>query len=246
MTYSVPRRLAATAALACGALPAATAHAGALNSVQLLDQDQFRQLSEDVGSVAAYKPLIPAESTGITGFDIGVGIAISQLKNRAVFEAASSNEDAPAALTQYIVRANKGLPFDLDIGASAATVQDTNIQIYGGEIRWAAVLGGTFIPAVSLRAAISNISGVDQMDLNTASIDISISKGFAFITPYAGIGQVQVKSTPTTNNGRQEETFNLTRVSAGTNIAIGLFNVVVEVDRTGDAANIGVKGGIRF
>ncbi len=244
MTHPVPRTLAATA-VACTALFAATAHAADLVTVDLLNQDQFRLLSEDLGSAAAYKPLIPSEATGITGFDVGGAVMVNQIKNRGVFQTAANNEDPGATLTQYALRANKGLPFDLDIGASVSQVSGTNIQVAGADIRWAAILGGTFIPAVSLRLAISNISGVDQVDLKTTSFDVSLSKGFAFITPYAGLGVVQVKSTPNVN-GLAAENFNLTRVFAGTNVALGLMNVIVEADKTGEAANLGLKLGIRF
>jgi len=244
MIHPVPRQIAATAA-ACTALFAVSAQAADLNTVQNLNQAEFRLLSEDLGSVAAYKPLIPSEATGITGFDVGGAVMINQVKNRDVFQKASNNNDPGAALTQYALRANKGLPFDLDVGASVSQVSGTNIQVAGADIRWAAVLGGTFIPAVSTRLAISNISGVDQVDLQTVSFDVSLSKGFAFITPYAGLGVVQVKSTPNVG-GLAEEKFNLTRIFAGTNVALGLMNVIVEADKTGDAANLGLKLGVRF
>jgi hypothetical protein len=244
MTHPVPRTLAAMA-VACTAMFAATAHAADLVTVNLLNQDQFRLLSEDLGSAAAYKPLIPSEATGVTGFDVGGAVMVNQIKNRSVFQLAANNEDPGATLTQYALRANKGLPFDLDIGASVSQVSGTNIQVAGADLRWAAILGGTFIPAVSLRLAISNISGVDQVDLKTTSFDVSLSKGFAFITPYAGLGVVQVKSTPNVA-GLAAENFNLTRIFAGTNVALGLMNFIIEADKTGEAANLGMKLGIRF
>lgn len=245
MIHPVPRQLAATA-VACTALFAATAHAADLNTVQNLNQVEFRLLSEDLGSAAVYKALIPSEATGITGFDVGGAVMVNQLRSRAEFQKASNNEDPGGTLTQYALRANKGLPFDLDIGASLAQVSGTNIQVAGADIRWAAILGGTFIPAVSTRLSFSKISGVDQIDLQTLGFDVSISKGFAFITPYAGLGVVQIKSTPNNTGALVAEKFNLTRVFAGTNVALGLMNVIVEADRTGDAANLGLKLGIRF
>lgn len=245
MIHPVPRTLAAMAA-ACTALFAVAAQAADLNTVGNLNQAQFRLLSEDLGSAAAYKALIPSEATGITGFDVGGAVMINQLKNRDVFQIAANNEDPGATLTQYALRANKGLPFDLDVGASVSQVSGTNIQVAGADIRWAALLGGTFIPAVSTRLAISNISGVDQVDVKTVSFDVSLSKGFAFITPYAGLGVVQVKSTPNNAGALVEEKFNLTRVFAGTNVALGLMNIIVEADKTGDAANLGLKLGVRF
>lgn len=247
MTRSASRHFApsALAAAACAAFVAPLAQAADLNTLQNLNQAQFKLLAEDIGSLAAYKPLIPSEATGITGFDLGGAVGVSQIKNKGEFQLATNNEDAPGTLNSVAFRANKGLPFDFDIGASVTTVLDTNIQVYGGDLRWAAVLGGALIPAVSLRLGFSTISGVDQLDMDTVSYDISLSKGFAFVTPYVGLGQVQVKAKPL-NVGLQNENFNLTRIFAGTNVALGLMNFVIEVDKTGDAANLGMKLGIRF
>jgi opacity protein-like surface antigen len=244
MPCSASRHFVATAT-AAAALLAPAVQAADLNTLQNLNQAQFRLLAEDIGSLATYKPLIPAEATGITGFDLGGAAGVSQIKNKGEFQIATNNEDPPGTLNHVSFRANKGLPFDFDIGGSATTVLDTNVQVYGADVRWAAVLGGALIPAVSLRLAFSTISGVDQLDLDTVSYDISLSKGFAFMTPYVGLGLVQVKATPI-NVGLQAEKFNLTRLFAGTNVALGLMNFIVEVDKTGDAAHLGMKVGIRF
>lgn len=245
MIHPVSRLLAAASA-AAALLCALPARAADLNSVQLLNQAQFRLLSEDLGSVAAYKALIPSEPTGLIGFDIGVAGVLSQLRHQGVFQTASSNDDPGRTLYQNQLRVNKGLPFELDIGASLAKTTDSNLQVAGFDLRWAPVPGGAVIPAVGVRLAITKVTGVDQLDVSTVSADLSVSKGFLFITPYAGIGVVQVNSTPNGIATLKEEKFNLTRVFAGTNIALGLMNIIIEADKTGEAANLGVKVGVRF
>jgi hypothetical protein len=47
---------------------------------------------------------------------------------------------------------------------------------------------------VAFRLSASSLLGVDPMTLRTTAADLSISKGFRFITPYAGVGQVHVRS----------------------------------------------------
>ncbi len=228
---------------ACLALCAATVHAAGLNAGQAAAQAQLRLLSEDLGSMVAYKPMIPSGGTGIIGFDVGAAVLVNQVRNRDAF-AQVAGQDVPATV-QYALRVNKGLPMDLDIGASASKFVGANLQVLGADLRWAALNERTYLPAVSLRAAFSQLVGNDQLDLRTVSYDLALSKTFAFITPYVGLGQVQVSATPNVA-GAQADNFNLLRVFGGTSLTLRPMNLVVEVDKTGDAANLGVKLGLRY
>jgi len=82
--------------------------------------------------------------------------------------------------------------------------------------------------------------------MRTGSLDLSISKGFAFLTPYAGAGVVDVRSTPQGINTLAAEKFQLPKYFAGINIALVPFAFVVEADRTGDATSYGIKLALRW
>jgi hypothetical protein len=222
---------------------AATVHAADSNAGRAAAQAQLRLLSEDLGSMVAYKPLIPSGGTGIVGFDVGAAVLVNQVRNRDAF-ALVAGQDVPATV-QYALRVNKGLPMDLDIGASASKFVGVNLQVLGADLRWAALNERTYLPAVSVRAAFSQLEGNDQLDLRTVSYDLALSKTFAFITPYVGLGQVQVSATPNVA-GAPADNFNLLRVFGGTSLTLRPMNLVVEVDKTGDAANLGVKLGLRY
>jgi hypothetical protein len=226
------------------ALAASWAQAADVNPV-LLTQPEFRLLSEDMGAVLSFKPMIPAESMGITGFDVGVAVTGTKLENRAIWEKASNGSSVEATLPIATVRVHKGLPFDIDIGGSFAKVPSTNIQILGGELRWAILPGSTITPALAVRASVSELSGVDNLSLRTTGLDVSISKGFAFLTPYVGAGIVNVKSKPDAP-GLVSESFRQNKVFAGMNLNFGLVNLVLEGDKTGEATSYGVKLGLRF
>ena len=101
------------------------------------------------------------------------------------------------------------------------------------------------MPAVSIRGAITKLKGVTQLALDTKSVDISISKGFAMLTPYAGVGRVWVDSTPNVT-GLTEVKFKQSKVFAGANLNFGLFNMALEGDKTGEAKSYSVKLGFRF
>jgi hypothetical protein len=237
------RHLAVAAGL-CAAISSVHA-ADNIDNLTGLSQSEFRLLSEDLGATLSYKPLTPAESTGVLGFDLGVEVTATKLANPEVLDRAVSG-DAPSTLLVPKVHLHKGLPFGFDIGASYAQVPNTNIKLIGAELRYAIVQGGPVTPAIGLRASYTALRGVDQMDLNTKGIDLSISKGFALLTPYAGIGLVRVTSTPNDVPGLRETSFTEKKMFAGANINLMLLNIAFEADRTGDATTYGAKLGWRF
>ncbi|MCK6426431.1 MAG: hypothetical protein L6Q75_15265 [Burkholderiaceae bacterium] len=246
MTLSRFHRLGLTAAAAL--IAATSAQAADLDNLQALSQAEFRALSEDLGSALSYKGLVPAESLGIVGFDIGVAATGTTLKNRAILAKAADGSSVPKTLPVTTVRAVKGLPFDLDIGVAVGTVPGTDLRVAGGELRWAILPGSTLMPALALRAAVSSISGVDQLKLRTTSLDLSISKGFLMFTPYAGVGVVQVSAElkDAAALATERERFKQDKVFAGVNLNLGLMNIAVEGDKTGDASSYGLKLGLRF
>ncbi|MGE5866999.1 MAG: hypothetical protein ACM32J_18150 [Rhizobacter sp.] len=239
----LPSRLALVAAGLLALAPAARAED--IRTVQALTQAEFRDLSDDLSAALSFKPMIPSESLGVTGFDVGVGVTGTRLAHRSTWAKASNGDSPSATLPVGVVRVHKGLPYDFDIGASLATTE-TNARAVGGELRWAVVPGGMLTPAVALRASASVITGIDQIDMNTYGLDVSVSKGFAMFTPYAGAGAVFVRSKPDGSTGLASESFTQTKVYAGLNVNLGLLNLAVETDRTGDATSYGLKAGLRF
>lgn len=238
--YRVGRLLAVAIALESGVAAAASD----IDQLQNLAQDQFRLLSEDMGAAFSYKAMAPAAPLGITGFDVGIVLSGTSLENEAALELATSG-DAPSVLPMPRLHVLKGLPGNFDIGATYVGVPGTDIKLWGAELRWALVEGGIAIPAVGLRGSMTRLDGIEKLDFGTKAIDISVSKGFVFATPYAGVGQVWVTSTPK-NVPLSEETFSLTKMFAGVSMKFLLVNMVFEVDKTGDATTYGAKLGLKF
>jgi len=140
----------------------------------------------------------------------------------------------------------KGLPLNFDIGAFYSSVPTTNIKFYGGELRYAILEGGVALPAVGIRGAVTKLSGVSLLSLSTKSLDVSISKGFAMFTPYAGVGTVWVDSTPDSSTGLTKESFRQNKIFVGGNLNLGLMNLALEYDKTGSAPSYSAKLGFRF
>lgn len=203
-------------------------------------QPAFKTFSEDMGSALSYKPITPPAPLGITGFDIGLEVTSTKMRNLD-----QATNSSMSSLIMPKLHVYKGLPLNVDIGAFYSSVPTTNIKFYGGELRYAILEGGVALPAVGIRGALTKLSGVSQLDLSTKSLDISISKGFAIFTPYAGLGSVWVDSTPNVA-GLTKESFRQNKFFAGGNFNFGLVNFTLEYDKTGSAPSYSAKLGFRF
>lgn len=226
------------------------ASAADISTMQNLAQSEFRLLSEDLGSALSYKPLAPAEPLGITGFDLGLVVTSTDIsKSTAALAKASGGSSPISTLIVPKLYVAKGLPWDIDVAAFVSAIPSTNIKLVGGELRYAIIGGGFAYPAVAIRGAITRLSGVDQLSFDTKSLDLSISKGFAMFTPYAGVGQVWVNSTANVtglNGVTLDQSFTQSKVFIGANLNLGLVNFALEGDQTGGAASYSLKAGFRW
>jgi hypothetical protein len=227
-----------------GLMAASPAWAQDIDQLQAAAQAEFRLLSEDLGAALSYHAQIPSEPLGLAGFDIGVGVTATRLEHSGIWQKVTS-DDADATLYVPTLRVHKGLPAGFDIGLTYASIPGSNIRYTGGELRYAILKGGVASPALAVRGSITRLSGVDQLSFQTQGVDISISKGFAFLTPYAGIGRVWVESTPHVS-GLQKEEFSLGKVFVGIGMNFTVLNVNLQADRTGDANSYSLKLGWRF
>ncbi|MDO8654779.1 MAG: hypothetical protein Q7R66_21630 [Undibacterium sp.] len=213
-----------------------------LDHLQNLSQSEFSLLAKDFTAAASYKAVAPGAPLGITGFDIGAELSVTQLENAGIWKKAGADI---SSLPVPKLHLHKGLPFNIDLGASLAAVPDSNIRLLGLEARYAIVEGGMTLPALSLRAAITRLSGVSQLDLDTKSVELTASKGFLMLTPYIGVGHVWANVDPNVAS-LQKVTPTANKLFAGINANLGLVNLAGEVDRTGDNQSVSVKVGFRW
>jgi len=198
-------------------------------------QDDFKNLSRDLGLAISYMPLAPAEPLGFPGFDIGVeatGVSID--KNASYLKNSVTNpNDLPSYIPEAKAHAQVGLPVvPIDLGIVYGTAPSTDVKLVGYEIKWAFLRGSTVAPAVAIRGAYTKLSGINVLDIETKSLDLSISKGFAMFTPYAGIGEVWITSKPKGSIPLGIEKADLTETKGfvGAKLSLGLINFVAEAD----------------
>ena len=202
-----------------------------------MTQQMFRSFSQEAGTLIIYRAMGPAEPLGLTGFDIGVEATATKInENQDYWKKSVKDQNPPSYPTSARLHVQIGLPFGFDIGVAAGQVLDPNITYAGGEVRYAILKGGALQPALAVRGSYSQTFGVDQLDLKTYGLDLSISKGFGAgvkIIPYGGVGQYWFSSRPTNLTAGlnlNEENFSKTQVFAGARLQMALFTVTGQVD----------------
>ena len=207
-------------------------------------QKQFKGLSGEIGSAITYTPLAPAEPLGLVGFDVGIALTAVDIDETSSFWIlAAGNESPPGILILPKILIQKGLPFGFDVGLAYTQAHSSNIASIGTELKWAYVRGGAVIPAIAFRGSYSKLLAVDDLDLESYGADVSISKGFAFITPYVGIGQVWIKSQDNSGLNLDEETLSFSKVFMGAKLSIFLISFAGEIE-FGETARYSIRANL--
>jgi len=195
-------------------------------------QSEFNQLVTEAGRLTAYRSLMPAEPGGLTGFDIGVAVSGVEV-NEGLWTKYNVDTDV-IAVPKLMVR--KGLPLNIDVGAFYADVSNYDLTLQGFELQWALLEGTVATPALSLRGSYTKLDAAGEMEVTTTAADLVISKGFAMLTPYAGVGTVgfdgeYTGSDPTLKTLLADYDDNETRLFAGLQFAIALLNITAEYEK---------------
>ncbi|BAI79710.1 conserved hypothetical protein [Deferribacter desulfuricans SSM1] len=160
-----------------------------------IDQDDFKDLSKELGVALQFNPMSPAEPLGITGFDVAAELVLTDIDDgKKYWKAIFSDKDPYSYIPVPRIHVQKGLPFGIDVGGMYTYVPNTNIRLWGLELKYAILKGNMAMPAIAIRGAFSKLEGVDELDVNTQSLDLMISKGFLMLTPYAGITALRVNT----------------------------------------------------
>lgn len=190
-------------------------------------QSQFKDMSKELGLLISYAPLSPAEPLGILGFDAGVEITAAKIDS-SNWDKAISNPPDYIMLPKLHIQ--KGLPLGIDVGLEYATVPNSNISLYGAELKWAVLRGTMVSPAVAIRGSYTALTGVNELEASTKGLDVSISKGILFITPYAGVGQVWIDTKEKAGLGLDDVSTIATKIFLGAKVKLLLVNLVFQAD----------------
>ncbi|MGZ5571227.1 MAG: hypothetical protein ACXWF6_08865 [Usitatibacter sp.] len=212
-------------------------------SIGALAQDEFHRISQDLGAAFSYKGVTPATALGITGIDVGIEVSETKMENSQLFARAGAGDQSRLIVPKLHV--HKGLFGGLDIGAFAAAAPDVSASLFGAELRYAVADDGLATPAVGVRLSGTRAGGLGDLKVNTAALDLVVSKKFTAITPYAGAGTVRVQSS-VNGSALREERFNKGRVFGGVNVNLLAVNLAFEAEKMGDNTSLSAKIGWRF
>jgi len=218
--------------------------ADSFDSLEVLGQARFVKMSENVAAAIHYKGVGPAEPLGLIGFDLGLEVSSTQI-DEEVFNLASSGDFETSELILPRIHLNKGLPFGLDVGASFSAIPGTDIKVLAGELRYAIISGGALTPALGVRASHAVLEGVSEFDMSSSALEVTASKGFVMLTPYAGAGIVKSTVTPNNQGTLTEASFDQSKLYVGVTINLGVA-LTLEADKTGDYRTFSAKAGFRF
>lgn len=204
------------------------------NDIKLgaIAQGQFKDLSKEIGLAISYVPLAPAAPLGILGFDIGAEVTGVKINaDKTFWKLAVSDATPPDYIVFPKIHVQKGLPLGIDVGLMYSTAPGTNISVYGGEIKWAVLRGTIVSPAVAIRGSYTALSGVNDIDASTYGLDASISKGIGPLIPYAGVGEVWIKTSENSSVvSLKDVNTNAAKFFAGAKLNLLFMNFVAEAD----------------
>ena len=222
-----------------------------------VSQDDFRKLIKDTGSALSFKNVAPASPLGLIGFDVGVEAVGLKIGGTPYWDAATNGKGSDWLVVPKL-RARKGLPFGVDVGAMYSALPNSNVRLLGAELAYALLDGGVALPALGVRATYTKLLGVNDLDVQTTGIDATISKGFVIVTPYAGVGALYTTGKPkghlqepivwTLNGGKALESEKLwnARYYGGVKLSpLPLFGITGEVEYSG-VMTYSLKAAISF
>lgn len=188
--------------------------AGQVTGVKLDDDatSRFRSLMSELGVVMAPQVVTPADTIGFAGFQISAELGITQINNKALYwdgvkgvTPQNRLADRPQAWLSTIgvfVRKGIWLPVpSMEVGAGVVHLLQSQMVAYQGYAKLAIHEGFSDwpLPSVAGRAAVSHVTGSEQVRLDIASFDVLISKAFGVggtfrAEPFGGWSYLMIKA----------------------------------------------------
>jgi hypothetical protein len=208
---------------------AATASAGDIHLGTSVTSSDIHAMTAVLSDALELPTLAPAEPLGLTGFELLLAAGGPQVDTDAHWwRSGVTGNTVGGTLVAPRVLVRKGLPFRLDVGAQGGSL--LGYRFWGGELRWAAMEGGSLSPALGVRVAYARLTGA-PLRLSSVQAQVEVSKGFAFLTPYAALGFRDARGTAAAGGEGGSVHASDSRVTgvAGVRVSLLPFQLVGEV-----------------
>jgi len=223
------------------ALPAA-----AWDLVPDTSAEAFHAFHQRFSGDAYHYPRHSAAPLGLVGFDIYAEASVDRgFADSAAGDLIDGNLTGGAmAIGRVGVR--KGLPGGVDLGlAYGQALGATDLKLLSADVQWAMVHGGVLSPAVSFRVTgTGTVGGTGTYELRQYGAEVLVSKGFAMLTPYAGVGVVSSRGRfHGIHVGTLQETDTQGIAYAGLTLSLLVPKITVEVEKA-DVVQASVRVGV--
>ena len=153
-------------------------------------QAELQRLVRETGLVISRPATAPAEAIGVTTLEASAELAVVHIHNSAPFWSRAITPATGPYLVLGRLQIQKGLPLGLEIGAHYTRVDQSEIAAAGANLKWTIVRGTSRNPAMALHTDYTRLVGISDLDLSVLGLDLSVSQGIGFLTPYVGGGWV--------------------------------------------------------
>ncbi len=167
---------------------------------------RYKWLSNELTIALMPKPLAPAETLGMDGFEFSVVTTHTDNKQQEpywqgqpgspVFEGDTRNRKTPSDFWTPTAHLRKGLPLSSEIGISGSYLSFSEMFMLGTEfkIAWHEAFF-RYAPALATRVAFARLFGSSDLDIIAGEADVLVSLpfgvgGMAQLTPFLGYGQI--------------------------------------------------------
>ena len=190
----------------------------------------YRTLVQELGVTIANKPMAPAESLGINGFQVGVANTFAFIRTGSIdgthpsgWDLADTGEDPFPALFVPSLQLRKGLPLSLEVGANVGWIATTDTGVLGVYGRWTLVEGYRRIPDLAVQVGYAGYVGNDELELGVMdmsatlgySLPFGVTEGInqAVFSPYVGVGVNRIHAAPRADLTRTDLDGRITEVT---------------------------------
>jgi hypothetical protein len=188
---------------------------GVIDGVSFGDDDaevRYRSLISELGVVMAPRLVVPADTLGISGFQVSGEIGSTQISRDQPFwngvqgvspdNPSSTRPDAWLTTVGVFVRKGLWLPLPaVEVGAGMVHLLESRMLAWQGYAKLALHEGfhDWPLPSLAVRGSASMITGTDQVRMSVLGVDLILSKGFgilktARLEPFGGASFLFIKA----------------------------------------------------
>lgn len=158
-----------------------------------LTQDQFREFTAELGSIMRFRQLGDPATLGKGHLDVSLQYASASIDDaKGAWNNTMSHPAADHYLAESIafprIVARFGVSDRVDVGAWGGVDAHSNYGLIGADTTIAVLRQGPTRPvSVSIRPSVTSLVGPSEVWVANASVDLSVSRAFGRLSPYAGV-----------------------------------------------------------